>query len=265
MQFTCTLMITKRSDMMSYNEKKGTLTPPHELSQYVGGNFEEVGKEFFEFFIQIGKLKPHEKVLDVGCGVGRMAVPLINYLNVHGSYYGFDLFKAGITWCQNNISVIHNNFHFEHVDIYNQLYNPRGKESASQYQFPYKDESFDFVLLTSVFTHLLPKELEHYLSEIVRVLKKDGRCFITFFLINPESSYYLNSGLSTLGFYHQVENCYVVNPDMPNFAVAYSEDEIQLLLNKYKLKIIDKPYYGSWCGRTKFTSYQDIILISKDY
>ena len=82
-----------------------------------------------------------------------MAVPLMNYLNDDGAYYGFDLFKDGITWCQNNISTMRNNFHFEHVDIYNQFYNPEGKEDASQYRFPMKTEhsilSFNFCIYTS--------------------------------------------------------------------------------------------------------------------
>ncbi|MBK5347062.1 class I SAM-dependent methyltransferase [Bacillus sp. TH44] len=248
---------------MSELEKKIALIPPPELVQYVGGDFQKVGKEFIKYFIQIGSLKSNETVLDVGCGVGRMAVPLMNYLSDDGAYYGFDLFKDGITWCKNNISAARSNFHFEHVDIYNQFYNPEGKEDASQYKFPYEDDSFDFIFLTSVFTHLLPKELEHYVSEIVRVLKKDGRCFITFFLINPESSYYLNSGLSTLGFYHQIENCYVVNKDIPNFAVAYPEEDIRTLLNKHGLEVINKPHYGLWCGRNEYTSYQDIVLTKK--
>ncbi|MEB2495000.1 class I SAM-dependent methyltransferase, partial [Peribacillus frigoritolerans] len=100
---------------------------------------------------------------------------------------------------------------------------------------------------------------------IVRVLKKDGRCFITFFLINPESSYYLNAGQSTLGFYHRIENCYVVNKDIPNFAVAYPETDICNLLNKYGLEIINKPHYGLWCGRHEYTSYQDIVLTKKSF
>lgn len=248
---------------MSELEKELTLLPPPELVHYVGGDFKKVGKEFLQHFIQIGALQSNEKVLDVGCGVGRMAVPLMNYLNEDGAYYGFDLFKEGITWCKNNISTIRNNFHFEHIDIYNQFYNPNGKEDAAQYRFPYEDESFDFIFLTSVFTHLLPKELEHYVSEIVRVLKKDGRCFITFFLINPESSYYLNSGLSTLAFHHQIENCYVANKDIPNFAVAYAEKNVHTLLNKYDLELTNQPHYGSWCGRTDSTSYQDIVLLKK--
>ncbi|PEB07669.1 class I SAM-dependent methyltransferase [Bacillus cereus] len=250
-------------NFLNENEKKITLIPPPELVQYVGGHFEEVGKEFMQYFIEIGNLKSNETVLDVGCGIGRMAVPLMNYLSDDGTYYGFDLFNKGITWCKNNISTRRNNFHFEHVDIYNQFYNPDGKEDASQYKFPYEDESFDFIFLTSVFTHLLPKELEHYVREIARVLKKDGRCFITFFLINPESSYYLNAGLSPLGFYHQIDNCYVLNKDIPNFAVAYPEEDIRTLLNKYGLKMQTPPHYGSWCGRTKHTSYQDMILTQK--
>lgn len=82
-------------------------------------------------------------------------------------------------------------------------------------------------------------------------------------LINPESSYYLNAGLSTLGFYHQIENCYVVNKDIPNFAVAYPETDICALLNKYGLEIMNKPHYGLWCGRHEYTSYQDIVLTKK--
>ncbi|MCT4572638.1 class I SAM-dependent methyltransferase, partial [Bacillus thuringiensis] len=66
---------------MSELNKEMTLLPPPELVQYVGGDFKKVGKEFLKHFIQIGALKPNEKVLDVGCGVGRMAVPLLNYLN----------------------------------------------------------------------------------------------------------------------------------------------------------------------------------------
>ena len=69
-----------------------------------------------------------------------MAVPLMNYLNDDGAYYGFDLFKDGITWCQNNISTMRNNFHFEHVDIYNQFYNRKEKKMPLNIVFPMKTE-----------------------------------------------------------------------------------------------------------------------------
>lgn len=80
-----------------------------------------------------------------------------------------------------NITPKYPNFNFQLADIYNKMYNPQGKYKASDYKFPYANETFDFVFLTSVFTHLLPQDMERYLSEIARVLKKNGRCFITFF------------------------------------------------------------------------------------
>ena len=47
-----------------------------------GGNLKEIGKRFLQHFIELGKLKPNDIVLDVGCGIGRMAFPLTKYLNL---------------------------------------------------------------------------------------------------------------------------------------------------------------------------------------
>ena len=47
--------------------------------------------------------------------------------------------------------------------------------------------SFDFVLATSVFTHLLEADATHYLAECARVLAPGrARCFATFFLLNDD-------------------------------------------------------------------------------
>ena len=42
-------------------------------------------------------------MLDVGCGTGRMAVPLTGYLSDE-EYEGFDLMPEVIEWCQENIT-----------------------------------------------------------------------------------------------------------------------------------------------------------------
>jgi len=48
---------------------------------FVGdGDYEKAGNEFFVYFREFGKLKPSDKVLDVGCGIGRMSLPLTTYL-----------------------------------------------------------------------------------------------------------------------------------------------------------------------------------------
>ena len=94
----------------------------------------------------------------------------------------------GIKWCGNNITTKYPNFHFQRANVFNKYYNPTGEYKASEYKFPYNDNYFDLVILGFVFTHMLPTDLENYLSEVSRVLKINGRCLISFFLLNKESN-----------------------------------------------------------------------------
>ncbi len=243
--------------------RRNIVSPPKNKIFVGNGDFRKIGNEFFRYFIKFGKLKPTEKILDVGCGIGRMAVPLTKFLDKKTVYEGFDIVVDGIDWCKKEISSKFPNFHFQLADIYNKAYNPAGKNKASEYRFPYENEYFDFVFLTSVFTHMLPADMDHYISEIARVLKKDGRCFITFFLLNEESLRLLDGGKSTIAFKHVVETFRVDNIDVPEGAVAYRESDIIELLKKYGLHTEQSARYGSWCGRKKFTSYQDIVLATK--
>ena len=102
---------------------------------------------------------------------------------------GIDIAKAGIEWCADKITPRLPNFRFQLIDVYNKHYNQQGACPASQYRFPFEDNTFSFVMLGSVFTHMLPDDLSNYLSEVYRVLEKGGRCLISYFLLNAELSY----------------------------------------------------------------------------
>ena len=97
---------------------------------------------------------------------GRIALALTEYLAPSARYEGFDVVEAGITWCRDEITPRYPNFRFTHVDLYNRSYNPGGRVHAAEMRFPYGDEQFDFVYLTSVFTHMLPADVERYLGEV---------------------------------------------------------------------------------------------------
>ena len=149
--------------------------PSEEERQYVGaGNFKEIGDDFLQLFTRLGHLKPSDDVLDVGCGIGRMALAMVNYLEPTSRFEGFDIVKHGIDWCERNITTRWPNFNFKHSDIYNKCYNEPGRQVSRKYRFPYEDNSFDFAFLTSVFTHMLPRDMESYLGEIHRVLRPGG-------------------------------------------------------------------------------------------
>ena len=241
--------------------RRDSLTPPRSKSYYIGSaDFRTLGQEFKRYMIDLGELGPDGRILDVGCGIGRMAVPLTEYLSPRGEYHGFDIVPTGIDWCRQNISSRFPNFHFEHVDVYNKNYNPGGSLTARTLRFPHEDDRFDVVLLASVFTHMLPSDLENYLLEVSRVLKPGGRGLITFFLLNPESLDLIEAGRSTQDFKHKLDGCLVVDVDNPEASIAYSEDDVRSMYAARGLTIAEPIRFGSWCGRHEFLSYQDIVV-----
>lgn len=250
-------------DIVDRLKGRGSMIPPRSM-MFVGvGDFEKIGQEFKDYFIHLANLQPNDRVLDVGCGNGRMAVPLTNYLSKFGEYYGVDIVEKAIEWGKTRITPKFDNFHFQHINIYNKEYNPNGKVLARDFQFPFGNEFFDFVFLTSVFTHMLPSDVENYLREISRVLKLGGKCLITFFLLNEESIVLVRSGRSSLDFKYEIEGCLTTNETTPESAIAYDEEFIKRLFDRLGLAIVQPINYGSWCERPKFLTYQDLIIAKK--
>ncbi len=246
------------------NGSRDPLTPPRSLIFIGSGDFKQIGNEFKKYFIELGGLKPDHRVLDIGCGIGRMAVPLTGYLSKEGGYWGFDIVKKGIDWCEKHITKEFDHFHFQHVNIYNKYYNKKGTIVAEQFKFPYETDFFDFVFLTSVFTHMRSDELKNYIQEISRVLAPGGKAMLTFFLLNPESKQLMELGKSHANFKYEVdEYSKTSNQQVPEDAIAFEEQFVLSLIEKNHL-VINRPIqYGAWSGREKHLTYQDVILVGK--
>lgn len=243
-----------------------SFVPPLELMHdgpvgYV--EFKENAQEFLCYYTGFCGLKPNERMLDVGSGIGRKTFLLTDYLNKGGSYEGLDIVKSGVDWCTERITQAHPRFRFQQIDVCNPHYNPTGRYKASEYEFPFASESFDFVALGSVFTHMLAEDMENYLSEVARVLKKGGRCLISYFLLNDDSIELMQAGKSAINLSVGIGPCRVADADAPEAAVGFAEEFILSLYGKYDLEIKQPIHYGSWCGRESFLSYQDLILADK--
>jgi SAM-dependent methyltransferase len=242
------------------------LLPPTRL-MFVGGSrrdFRPLGQKWLATFVRVGGLKPSDDVLDVGCGVGRMAVALSGYLDPGAEYRGFDVVSEGIAWCQQAITPRHPRFEFQHADIYNEEYNRGGVLRASDFVFPYPDGSFDFVFLTSVFTHMLPADVRHYMAEIRRVLRPGGRCLITWFVLDTVARKRIEAGETgpLRRFSRDLGGYWVVEGQTPEAAIAYAEADIRKAYVDANLAITEPIIYGGWSGRTDSTSNhnQDIIV-----
>ena len=224
--------------------------------------FKADGDEFLQIYKDICGLRPSEKILDVGCGIGRKTIPLTHYLTAEATYDGIDINKKGIEWCQQKISARFPNFRFQQIDVYNKYYNPQGTARPAEYRFPFDSDSFDFVVLGSVFTHMVPEDAANYLAEAHRVLRNGGRCLITYFLLTEESLGALTDGRSIMRFKYNLGNHRTVLNEMPEFAISYDEKWIEETYRRVGL-VIARVDYGSWYGRGDPISYQDLVLAVK--
>lgn len=243
--------------------QRDAITPPKGRIFIGPGDFKFLGEKLKNDFIKYGGLQANHHVLDIGCGIGRIAIPLTKYLHQEGSYEGFDIVKEGIDWCQRKITPRFPNFRFQHIPLRNDLYNLNTDSKASQFSFPYPDNSFDFIILTSVFTHMQDKEVERYLSEISRVLKKGGKCFATFFIIDEASKRFL--GQTDQPFFKYDHGHYWLHDEKVKDAnIAFSMSYLQQVLKACQLNIHNF-HPGWWAGRSKTdcVDFQDVLILEK--
>jgi SAM-dependent methyltransferase len=239
-----------------------SLVPPRGLAFVGGGDFERTGREFLGYFTELGGLEPGHDVLDVGCGVGRMAVPLLDYLDPSGSYAGFDVGREMVGWCEKRITSRRGDFRFTWAPVYNRKYNPFGTVSGAEYRFPYPDASFDFAFATSLFTHLMLPDAAHYLGEIRRVLRPGGKALLTFFILRPEALAEIEAGHVSLPFRHPIEGGMTIDPREPEAATGFELAPLEKLFADAGLAIEPPIRWGRWANDPSGLAGQDIVLAS---
>lgn len=228
-----------------------------------GTQYREAGARYLQLFIELAGLEPDHAVLEPGCGTGRMAEPLTGYLSAAGSYDGFDVMPEVIDTCVKDIGADNPNFRFRHVDVFNSVYNREGRLDPESFPFPYPDSSFDLVFLTSVFTHMLPPEVRHYLSEIRRVLRPSGRCLMTFFLLDAESIGAVADGRTKRKFAHEGDGYRFDVRGRPEAAVAYREEDARSFIEGAGLTLDGPIRHGRWRGRAHAAAGQDVVVVKR--
>jgi SAM-dependent methyltransferase len=232
---------------------------PLDIINFAGaGDFVALGDKVVASLISLGSLQENQTVLEIGCGIGRNATALHRRLKNNIGYLGFDIVRYGITWCQKHFDTRSEQYKFAHSNIYNSFYNPRGRLSPAAYVFPSDTSSIDFVFATSVFTHMQPPEVRHYIRESARALKPGGHVYFTCFILDEDSERQIKTAKSSLSFAHQKEECRIQDPDEPDLAVAYGLPWIEECFSEsgLQLKHVER---CSWRG-TSHPFYQDIVI-----
>jgi cyclopropane fatty-acyl-phospholipid synthase-like methyltransferase len=123
-------------------------------------------------------LKPDSRLLDWGCGAGRLAIGIAEQMGRIGLYHGVDIQKHLIDWAQRHLGS-REGFQFTHVDLANPRYNPSGSHHRT---IPGADGDYDAFYAYSVFSHLLSEDTAAYLGEVARLLRPGGKAFVTAFV-----------------------------------------------------------------------------------
>lgn len=127
--------------------------------------------------------RSYESVLDFGCGCGRNARRLLLQRERPQRYLGIDLHRGMVAWCQEELTPRAEGFTFEHHDIANPSFNP-GDGKPLHAPFPVEEGWATLVIAHSVFTHVLPASVDHYLAETRRALRPGGHAMTTWFLFD---------------------------------------------------------------------------------
>jgi ubiquinone/menaquinone biosynthesis C-methylase UbiE len=171
--------------------------PPRDLRKRVHGDedlsgFETIGRIVsFDIYGAINptiELGEHDRILDFGCGCGRV-IRYLHKLYRNSSFYGTDIDKEAILWCQRHLSGV-----------------GQFVTNEESPPLPFNDEFFDFVYSISVFTHL-PEDMQfEWLDELRRVTKRGGYLLLTTHgkELFPATSEKSKTQLQEAGFYYSV-------------------------------------------------------------
>ncbi|MCV7153931.1 class I SAM-dependent methyltransferase [Mycolicibacterium pyrenivorans] len=120
------------------------------------------------------------RMLDIGCGVGRLYLATRPYLQPDDTYTGIDVGKSFIEICRARYT--DPNVTFVHLDASNPYY--ASHYSDKKLPWPFEDDGFNFMTALSVWTHLNEGDFTFYLKELGRTLAPRGRALVSFFIMD---------------------------------------------------------------------------------
>jgi SAM-dependent methyltransferase len=222
--------------------------------------------EYLAYLTLLCDLHREASVLELGCGHGRTARGLLDYLREPGGYWGLDVDRQRIQDAQMRLEMRHPHFRFVWADVYNAHYNPEGSTTATSYVFPFPDAHFDVLYAASLFTHLLPDEAHNYFQQSRRVLKPGGTCLFSFFVLD----HYRGIG-TTISPLYEFDRLFpghagvaVRDLDHPDALIGYSVAELTSLAESAGLRIV-RVIPGLWSQSPGVAvNEQDLVLLYRD-
>jgi ubiquinone/menaquinone biosynthesis C-methylase UbiE len=247
---------------------QGLPIPPEDLRAWVGpfadaDLFRHTGERQVQSIVELCGLKPDVRILEVGCGCGRLALALARHLGRQGSYDGFDVAAPLLEWCRLELEPRLPNFRFHLAhEVWAGGFNASGRIDAAAFTFPYPSSAFDLVILASVLTHMLPEGIENYAAETARVLKPGGAGFLTVMLFDEVAANAVRDGTTIFDFRHRIGPCWTFDAERPEEGIACEERWLLELLDRQGLRV-EALRRGDWRDVRSYAITHDYIVARK--
>jgi SAM-dependent methyltransferase len=242
--------------------------PPLHLRRHVGGStagFDGPGYEFVAYLRLLAGLRAGNFLWDLGCGCGMLELALRDF-GWRGRVVGTDIHRPCIEWARKHIAAKTPGVEFVHMDVRNPAYWPKGRSTAKEWLLGFRERGFDVVVAKSLFTHVLPDELDVYLGDVAGRLAAGGRALLTFFVLPADGPRSAGDGEPRIAFRPFAEDgrCAVRSLLAPTAAVAYDEGFLRQKLERAGFDPANTTLHpGMWTGRRDGLSFQDLFLVAK--
>lgn len=160
------LLITR--DFTEANRRRMNRRVRNNPKEAIGGWENEIGELQFDFLHRRG-LSPESRLLDIGCGTLRGGRYYIEYLN-SANYTGVDISKEAIKSGKDLVS--------------NEILNEKQPELLVNTDLKFSEipnNSIDYAIAQSVFTHLPENDIRECFEHIREVLVDGGVLYATFY------------------------------------------------------------------------------------
>jgi SAM-dependent methyltransferase len=234
-----------------------------------GGDPERVASEVISVMASHVDLPAKSSILDVGCGCGRIATGLTQYLHPKSRYVGVDIVSELVEFGRKRISPRYPNFSFQLLDEGNLSYDwwrqKNGQKDIARLSDALPPETVDLAISISLFTHLDVPAATDVLAAIARMLGEGAQAFVTVFVLDSAAREGIESNRTGFGFKHRTPSgqLYAEKLEEPTHAVAYEIGQIEALIHSVGLQL-EKWIRGYWSQGNAGEIFQDALILRKD-
>ena len=173
------LIILKLKHLLGIDSERyqGLVLPTRRSNQGMSSNRTYLDETAAQLASFLGKGGDDVKLLDFGCGQGRLLNGIMHGGIAFDEYIGLDVDPKSLAWCVSNLAY-DRNIAFVWYNQANARYNAAGESYDGM---PVKDGHFTHVFSNSVFSHLDESDVVKYARLIRASVANGGRFYLTAF------------------------------------------------------------------------------------